>query len=328
MIYFIFGNQLELIKNYIKKIAKDALPEIDEMNYVKFDGSEVLIQDFIDEANYVPLGYDKKVVAVTNCYWMQKKKPRNKIESDQDYRALINYLKNPNDDCVLILSTPTPEIDKSSELSKLIFSTCEIREANDPDPKSWKEYVQKQISRVIGQNPNFRIDRDALEELSNRTEGDIPMFKNSLAKLTLYTEHVTYEDVVLMVTRPLDDNVYQIFNYLLNDKNALAVKLFRDLKTTNVEPVSLISTLAGQFRLLNQVVFLAKKNLTNEEIANQLAIKPIRVQILKRNTYSMSEKAIHRTLDDLFNLDYQIKSGQVNDRYYAFELFLINFKRD
>ena len=41
----------------------------------------------------------------------------------------------------------------------------------------------------------------------------------------------------------------------------------------------------------------------------------------------MSEKAIYRTLDDLFNLDLQIKSGLV-DRFYAFELFLINFKRD
>ena len=52
------------------------------------------------------------------------------------------------------------------------------------------------------------------------------------------------------------------------------------------------------------------------------------VQILKRSTYAMSEEALHNTLDSLFNLDLQIKSGQINDRYYAFELFLINFKRD
>lgn len=67
--------------------------------------------------------------------------------------------------------------------------------------------------------------------------------------------------------------------------------------------------------------------MNNDEIANELAIKPIRVQILKRQTYAMSEKNIHKTLDDLFQLDLQIKSGQV-DRFYAFELFLINFKRD
>ena len=64
----------------------------------------------------------------------------------------------------------------------------------------------------------------------------------------------------------------------------------------------------------------------NDSIAKELGIKPIRVQILKRQTYTMKEKAIHRTLDDLYNLDLKMKSGLV-DHFYAFELFLINFKR-
>jgi DNA polymerase-3 subunit delta len=105
-----------------------------------------------------------------------------------------------------------------------------------------------------------------------------------------------------------------------------ALQLFRDLRVSNVEPVTLISMLANQFRLLNQVVFLSKEGLVNEDIAKQLGIKPIRVQILRKNVFSISEKTIEKTLDNLFNLDLQIKSGQV-DRFYVFELFLINFKR-
>lgn len=328
MVYFIYGNQTSTIKSYIKKIAKEALPIIDEMNFVKFDGNNTLIQDFIDEANYVPLGYDNKVVAVENCYFLQKKKPRNKIESDQDYKTLFNYLRHPNEMADLILCVPTNDIDKTSELAKLIQEVAKTIEVKDPDQKTWNQYVNEKVMGIINKNPGYRIDRDALEELTVRTAGDIPLFKNSITKLFLYTDHIKYEDVCLLVTKPLEDNVYQMFNYLLNDKNELAVQLFRDLKVTNTEPVSLISTLAGQFRLLNQVIFLSKKGLNNDEIASALSIKPIRVQILKRNTYSISEKAIHKALLDLFDLDLQIKSGQVFDRYYAFELFLINFKRD
>ena len=328
MNYFLFGNQRESINGFIKNIAKKTLGEVDDMNFIKYDAADTLVQDIVYEADSMSLGCDKKVVAVTNCYWMQKKKPRNKLESEQDYKALINYLKSPNEDCELILSIPVAEVDKNSELGKVIFSCCEIREASDPDPKTWKEHVQRQFQKAQNENPNLRIDRDALEELANRTEGDVSGFRNSLAKLILYTDHIRYEDVVLMVTRPLEDNSYQIFNYLITDKNTAAVKLYRDLKVANVEPVTLISMLAGQFRLLNQVVFLSKKGLSNDDIAKELGIKPVRVQILKRSTYAMTEKALHRTLDDLFNLDFQIKSGQVNDRYYAFELFLINFKRD
>ena len=328
MIYFIYGNQTSTIKAYIKKIAKESLPEQDEMNFVKYDGSNSLIQEWIDDANYVPLGYDNKVVAVENCYFLQKKKPRNKIESDQDYKVLFQYLRNPNPDCELILCVPTTEIDKTSELAKLINEVSKVIEVKDPDQKTWKQYVNDKVRALLDKNHDLSIDRDALEELTLRTNGDIPLFKNSVTKLFLYTNHVRYEDVVLMVTRPLEDNVFLMFNYLIDGKNDLAIKLYRDLRVSNTEPVTLINTLANQFRLLNEVVYLSKKGLNNDEIANELGIKPIRVQILKRSTYAMSEDQLHKTLDDLFNLDLQIKSGQVNDRYYAFELFLINFKRD
>ena len=129
-----------------------------------------------------------------------------------------------------------------------------------------------------------------------------------------------------MVVRPLEDNTFLIFNYLITGKNADAVKLFRDLRVSNVEPVTLISMLGNQFRLLDQVYYLFKNGRTDEEIAKELNIKPIRAQILRKNTGLVSEKAIHRTLKELFDLDLQIKSGLV-DRFYAFELFLINFKR-
>ena len=61
MIYLIYGNQTPSIKSRVKKIIKENLPENDEMNLVKFDASNVLIQEWIDEANYVPLGYDQKI---------------------------------------------------------------------------------------------------------------------------------------------------------------------------------------------------------------------------------------------------------------------------
>ncbi len=328
MVYLIYGNQTSVIKSYIKKIAKDALPEQDEMNFVKFDGANTLIQECVDEANYVPLGYDNKVVAVENCYFLQKKKPRNKIESDQEYDVLKEYLSHPNEMCEFILCVSTSDIDKKNECVKILFDSGKVIEVKDPDQQSWNQYVKDKIKAMLQRNPSFRIDRDALDELTLRTAGDIPLFKNSVTKLFLYTDHVTFEDVDKLVTRPLEDNVYQIFNHLLNNKNDLAVRIFRDLKVSNVEPVTLVSTLASQFRRYNQVAFLSKKGLSNEEIAQEIGIKPIQVQILKRSTFAMSEKSIHKTLDDLFKLDLQIKSGQVNDRYYAFELFLINFERN
>ena len=327
MVYLIYSNQSSEIKKLVKSITKQSLPERDDMNFVRYDGNNTLIQEVIDDANYVPLGYDKKVVAVDNCYFLIKPKPRNKIESEQDYKALIAYIKNPNPDCDLILTVPTADIDTNGEIYKLIKEHGYIRQINDLTAAEWKDYVRKTVNEYIEKNPGNRIDTDAMMELIDRTQGDIPLLRNSVMKLFLYTNHVRYEDVLLLITRPLEENTFLIFNYLIDGENEKALGLYRDLQVSNIEPVTLIGQLGISFRLLNQIVFLAKKGYTNDEIANELKIKPIRVQILKKKTYNMTEKAIHKTLDDLFDLDLQIKSGLV-DRFYAFELFLINFKRE
>ena len=148
---------------------------------------------------------------------------------------------------------------------------------------------------------------------------------NSVKKLALYDPHITHQNVVMMVQRPLEDNVFQIFNALLERKNGAALRIYRDLRVNGAEPVSLITTLGNQFRMFSMVCYLTKNNYTVKGIAEELSINEIRAKILSRQVYNMKEIAVKRTLDELYNLDFQIKSGQV-DRFYAFELFLTNFR--
>ena len=64
----------------------------------------------------------------------------------------------------------------------------------------------------------------------------------------------------------------------------------------------------------------------NTEVASLLNIKDTRASILMRQSYNIDDIKIQNTLEELYQLDLQIKSGQV-DRYYAFELFLIKFNK-
>ena len=327
MIYLIYGNQSPTIKSQINKITKAFLGEdgVDDFNFVKLDGNNVLVQDAVDECRYVSLGYDKKVVSLENCYFLLKPKPRNKIEQDQDYKKLMSFISESFDDeeSALIMSVPSSTIDPKNEIFNFVKEKGKLIEIADPDEKSFLEYVKSYCQKY-----NINIDRDAVQELASRTDGDVALFKNSIEKLTLYTDHIKYKDVVLMVTRKLEDNAFLLSNYLIEGRNIEAVALLKDLRVSNVEPVTLIGQLANQFRMINQVRFLLRvKRLSQDEAAKELKIKPGRVYVLSKSLSLISEKAILRTLDDLYELDYNIKSGQV-DRYYAFELFLLKFQRN
>ena len=324
MIYLIYGNQGPTIKSQIRKISEAFLngERSDELNFIKLDGHNFLVQDAVDECKYVALGYDKKVVSLENCYFLLKPKPRNKIEADQDYDVLLKYINNESQDpdACFILAVASSSIDEKNQIFKALKEKAKIVQIVDPDEKGWNEYVKAYLQRH-----NIVIDKDAVQELADRTNGDVGLFQNSVQILTLYTDHIRYKDVTLMVAKPLEDNAFLIFNLLLDNKNAEAVELFRDLKVKNIEPVTLIGQLANQFRLLNQVMYLCKKRLSKEEIASELNIKPGRVYILSRSISIISESTIRKTLDELYQLDLDIKSGLV-DRHYAFEMFLLKFK--
>ena len=326
MIYLIVGQQNISLRSQMKAIIKKSIKEIDPMNFVKHDGTISLVQDIVDEANSLPLGYDKKAVVVDNCYFLLKNKDKAKIDSGQDFKKLIKYIEHPDESCDLIflVNIKDNEVNKKSEIYQAIEKHGTIAFLDEPDEKNWHQVVARYFKERW---PNVTIDSDAVNELARRTEGDYSSLFNNGAKLALYTNTIHFEDVTLMVTRPLEENSFLLYRYLVDEKNMDAVSLFRDLKDKNVEPVTLISLLANEFRLLSRVSYLAKKRYTNEQIAEELKIKPGRVMFIRKNSMVVSQKKINETLEELYNLDLQIKSGLV-DRFYAFELFLINFKRN
>lgn len=326
MIYLISGKQNIRLKSQMKNIVKKSLGEIDAINFVKHDASYTLVQEIVDEANYLPLGYDHKAVVVDNPYFLLKEKGRNKIESDQNYQELIDYVNHPDENCDLIflVNTADSDIDKKSEIYQAIEANGQVIALTEPKDNEWHQVVTHYFKEKW---PNTDIDSDAVQELARRTEGDYASLFNNGSKLALYTDHIHFEDVTLMVTRPLEENAFLLFNYLIDEKNIEAVSLYRDLRSSSVEPVTLISMIANQFRLLDRVSYLNKKKYDVDAIAQELAINPIRAKILRKNSFVISQKTINKTLEDLYQLDLQIKSGLV-DRFYSFELFLINFKRN
>ena len=326
MIYLISGRQNIRLKSQMKSIVKKSLSEIDAINFVKHDASYTLVQEIVDDANYLPLGYEHKAVVVDNPYFLLKEKGRNKIESDQNYQELIDYINHPDESCDLIFlaNTSESEIDKKNEVYQAIEANGQVITLSEPKENEWHQVVAHYFKEKW---PNVTVDSDAIQELARRTEGDYASLFNNGSKLALYTDHIRFDDVVLMVTRPLEENAFLLFNYLLDNRNIEAVSLYRDLKSSSVEPVTLISMIANQFRLLNRVSYLAKHQYDNDAIAQELNINPIRAKILRKNSFVISQKAINKTLEDLYQLDLQIKSGLV-DRFYSFELFLINFKRN
>jgi DNA polymerase-3 subunit delta len=314
MNYILYGELYPMIRKHLNKILKERLGDVDDFNVVKIDFEESSLDEVEYEASSLPLGYDKKAVVVDNSLFLTKD------VDDKDEEKALEILEKSSDDIDLIFILRSDKVNKSGKIFNYVKENGQVFEFLNIEKEQWPLYIRKYFK-----NKNVEITSEAINELSNRVDGDLTKFMNEADKLCLYKNSITLADVVLMVAKPLEDDAFQMSNALFRGENDLAISIYRDIKLLDSRSAdALVPMLASQFRFISQVLYLDSRGLEKEEIAKELNVSPVRVKIALKNSRNISRKEIANALDKLYNLDFQIKSGQI-DRSYGFELFLINF---
>ena len=78
----------------------------------------------------------------------------------------------------------------------------------------------------------------------------------------------------------------------------------------------------AQLRLLLQTKFLIKIGYQQANIAETLKVHPYRVKLAMQEVRRFDEGLLIRLFDRLVELDYQIKTGQI-DKELSFQLFVL-----
>ena len=314
MNYILYGELYPMIRKHLNKILKERLGDVDDFNVTKIDLDESSLDEVAYEASSLPLGYDKKALVVDNCVFLTKEVKK------EDEEKVLDILKNSTDDIDLIFILRSEKIDQKGKIFNYIKENGQVFEFLNISKEDWPIYIRKYFK-----NKNVEITSEAVNELVSRVDGDLTRFINEAEKLCLYKSSITLADVTLMVSKPLEDDAFQMSNALFRGENGVAISIYRDLKLLGQKFVdALIPMLASQFRFISEVCFLDSRGLDKDDIASELGVSPVRVKIALKNSRNISRRQIANALDKLYNLDLQIKSGQI-DRSYGLELFLINF---
>ena len=322
MIYLVYGEQYPLLSKRVKRLVKSILgDEIDEFSYVRMSCKEVLMQDIIYECSLLPF-MGKKVVRIDEPYFLTSVKERVSIDKEQDYDSFKKFiLSTSSEDIVdVIIVLETSSINKKSEIYKAIEKNGKI---------IFEEGLNIEALHQTGiqyfQRKGCTISIEALNLLLERVGENVSLFIQEADKLCLYSKSINEDDVFKMVAIPLEQNAFNICEYLISNKITDALKVFRDLLTLKEEPVRLLNLFASQFRTFAQVSYLYQiEKLPQDEIASKLKMHPYRIKMLCRSLVKIKYKEILNIIDELFNMDTKIKEMAI-DSVTALELFMINF---
>ena len=302
MVIIISCSQVELINAQIEKLKKSNLSEVNEFTYSFYDRNFVDITDIIEDLETVSF-FDKRMVVVKNFDY-------------KDTEVLEKYIKNSdNEDVTLVLTFEA--VDKRSSLYKLIKSKGQLIEIKDVDKKDKSRVIRKMFeSREVS------IYDDAFNEFVSRVDFDLTLIKNEILKLKALNKKITKEDVVHLVSKKLDDNIFDILDGILSENYNKSLETYHNLINSGYKSFQIIPTIASSLRFLYQVMVLDSEGKREEEIASILNAHPYRVKINLQNSYGYSKQKVLGLLNELFELDYGAKTGKINIDQ-GLELFIL-----
>lgn len=312
MNYVLYGEESYRLKKTLKTIISKYIQDESDLNLVTYDAATSDMEVILEDAMTIPFFQDYKVIVVYHANFLSTNN-----DTGIDPNVLSDYVDHPMDSTVLILVGDFQKLDSRKKIVKRIKESWKVLEFKKLDELAKQTYVREELK-----NRKISINDAGFQELLRRLPLDMESIQRELEKLELYGEDITYDVITHLVTRPLEDNVFDLVHAVVEKDKRKAFQIYRDLCVVNTDAIYLIALLSSQFRFLFQVKILMNQGRSKEDIVTELHAHPYRVKLAMNDVSRLSNSYLMQMLAKLATLDQQLKAGLI-DKKIGFELFLI-----
>lgn len=314
MIYVIYGEERLLMDQKLASLKKEYQCNEENMNVSLYRGLEDSMEAVYEDLQTPPFLTDKKMVILRQPYFLTTKKVK---KDEREEKLFLECIEKDNEDTIFVIFHDTKDFDERKKIVKTLRKKATVFEIDKVN-----HYKLSDSTRQAVKKRNASIDDDALELLLSRIGNNLVEMALEVDKLCLYSKHITKDIVDRLVSKPLDENVFDLTSAIVNKDRQKMFATYKDLMVLNEEPIKLIVLLANQMRLLYQVKLLDRKGYTDKEIASILAVNPYRLKYVRKEGRDFDIQELVSCLDALSALDVGIKTGKI-DKKIGLELFML-----
>lgn len=315
MNFVLYGEEKFLLDKKLNSLKKKYRINDDDMNIMTYWCNETNMSEIVSDALTPPFFSEFKMVVVKNPTFLTTQKQKDVCE--EDIKILLDYLEHDNPFTIFVIYHDVKNFDERKKIVKTLRKICHFYEANKLTSNQLFKTVRESIIAR-----GCRIDDDALNLFLSRMSNDLLSISKEVDKLCLYTSHINIEAINKLVSKQIEENVFELTSAYLNKDLEKAFKIYKDLMIKNEEPIKLIVLIGNSLRLLYQVRLLDRKGYNDNEIANMLSINQFRLKYIRAdgNDFELNELLVK--IDQLSKLDVAIKTGII-DKYKGLELFIL-----
>lgn len=311
--------QFEVMKSQVlKQIGYDPA----DLNFAYFDMKEVAYKDLELELVSLPFFADEKIVILDHFVDITTAKKR--FLTDDELKSFEAYLDNPSPTTKLLIFAEG-KLDSKRRLVKLLKRDATVFDAIEPKDQELRQYFQK-----WSQTKGLQFVGQSFENLLLKSGFQFSEIQKNLLFLQSYKSDgmIEEKDIVEAIPKTLQDNIFDLTQFILAKKIDLARDLVRDLTLQGEDEIKLIAVMLGQFRTFTQVKILSEAGQMESQIASSLGTylgrnpNPYQIRFALRDSRGISLAFLKRAISYLIETDYQIKTG-VYEKGYLFERALL-----
>ena len=304
-IYLLYGEEA-FLKNSYKNRLKEAIIGDDTMNFARFEGKGLDVDELIRLADTMPFFAERRLILVEDSGFF-------KSASD----ALVQYLPSMPDTTILMFVET--EVDKRNRLYKKVKDMGYAAELNRQDSAQLARWAGGILTRE-----QKKITKHTMELFLSMAGDDMENIRMELEKLISYTlgrEVITDEDVMAVCTVQVTNRIFEMVSAIVNRQPRKAMDLYEDLLTLKEPPMRILFLIARQFNQLLQVKDLMGKGMDKGTIASKLKMQPFVVGKTMPQARQFGREQILSYVEFCVETEEAVKSGRLQDRL-AVELLI------
>ena len=304
-IYLLYGEEA-FLKNSYKNRLKEAIIGDDTMNFARFEGKGLDVDELIRLADTMPFFAEHRLILIEDSGFF-------KTASD----ALVQYLPSMPDTTILLFVET--EVDKRNRLYKKVKDMGYAAELNRQDSAQLARWAGGILTRE-----QKKITKHTMELFLSMAGDDMENIRMELEKLISYTlgrEVITDEDVLAVCAVQVTNRIFEMVSAIVNRQPRKAMDLYEDLLTLKEPPMRILFLIARQFNQLLQVKDLMGKGMDKGTIASKLKMQPFVVGKTMPQARQFGREQILSYVEFCVETEEAVKSGRLQDRL-AVELLI------
>ena len=309
-LYLLYGEELFLLENILKKIKNIFVECIKGINYINIDDTN--ISELISDIETPAFGYEKKLLIVRNSGILKKEGKRKNTELSNLREKISSYIKENidiiNDSVVLVIIEE--DIDNKQELYKIFDKFGVVCNFEYQKPMQ----IQKRLKAICNAY-HVDIDDSSLKYFIEVCGTNMQELINEIRKLIEYAGNggkIEKVDIDKLCIKKLETIIFDLTDNLGKKETQKALQVLKNL-IANKEPIQkILITLYNHFKKL-YITKLAVRE--NKDLISSLNLKPNQTFLVnkyKTQANYFSGKELSKILQGLRDLDYNSKNGLID----------------